>query len=113
MSGNKKFRVISSENFFSLATLVSLVFAQTATASFKSASEFDQHSTFEQNVKTANPPGQTQPQPNPYRNNRYNNGDRSERQYYEEVTPTNIEEDRSYLLQNHPIQEAPLPRNRV
>lgn len=99
--------------FFTITTLAGLMYTQTASATFKSASEFDQHSNFEQNIRTANPPGQTQPQPNPYKNNRYNNGQRTEQQYYEEVAPSNIEEDRSYLLQNHPIQEAPLPRNRV
>ncbi len=100
-----------SRKFLPIALVAGLVCSQAAMATFQSASEFDQHGHFEQNIKTANPPGQVQRQPDPYRNRNY--GNRSEQQYYEEVAPENIEEDRSYLLQNHSIQEAPLPTNRV
>jgi len=107
-------------NFFSIGagrlspimTGVALLYSQTVTATFQSASEFDQHQQFEKNMRTANPPGQTQRQPNPYRNDGMD-GYRTEQEYYEEVAPSNDEEDRNYLLQNHPIQEAPLPSERV
>lgn len=94
-----------------LIVAVGVMCSQAAHATFQSASEFNQHGNFERNIKTANPPGQVQRQPDPYRNRDY--GNRSERQYYEEVAPENIEEDRTYLLQNHPLQEAPLPQNRI
>lgn len=103
---------IRSAAFFSAAVLMGLLFAQPVSASFQSSGEFDQHGQFEQNIRTANPPGQTQRQPNPYRRDQYN-GEQTQRQYYEEVTPTNIEQNRNYLLQSHPLQEAPLPQNRI
>lgn len=39
--------------------------------------------------------------------------DESQANYYQEVAPQEMERDHNYLMENHPIQEAPLPTKSV
>lgn len=102
----KKRDWINNRLFLPLALLVLLVASKEAYATFQNW----QSDAFKSRQLRNNPPS-SERQSGAMRNN--NATQEEEEAYYKAIAPKNMERDHNYLLENHPLQEDPLPDKQV